>query len=173
MPAASRPPTATSPSAIQQALHPTDKIDPEDDVVYEELHEQLGQRHREGLLVERRSRHRARRRGAVSERTQPERRLGWMLCAPAVIAMLLVTGYPIAYAIYSRFKSRPRFPDEGGFVGLDNYVTVLSSSTWWQDVFNTVITIVLGVDRAHARHADRARHAPRDLRPRRRCAPRC
>ena len=38
-------------------------------------------------------------RGGVTERSREERRLGWMLCAPAVIAMLLVTAYPIGYAI--------------------------------------------------------------------------
>ena len=27
-----------------------------------------------------------------------ERKLGWMLCAPAVLVMLLVAGFPIVYA---------------------------------------------------------------------------
>ena len=41
--------------------------------------------------------------------------------------MLLVTAYPIIYAVVlSLQKHDLRFPDEGGFVGLDNYVTVLS-----------------------------------------------
>ena len=35
----------------------------------------------------------------ASSRTRSERKLAWMLCAPAVVAMLLVTAYPIAYAI--------------------------------------------------------------------------
>ena len=69
----------------------------------------------------------------VSDRTQSERRLAWMLCAPAVIAMLLVTAYPIIYAfVLSLQEVDLRFPDEGGFVGLDNYATVLSSDLWWQ-----------------------------------------
>ena len=104
------------------------------------------------------------------DRTRSERKLGWMLCAPAVIAMLLVTAYPIVYAfVLSLQKIDLRFPDEGGFVGLANYETVLTSTLWWQDVFNTVVHHGrLGRDRAGARDGDRAGHAPGDLRPRRR-----
>jgi multiple sugar transport system permease protein len=80
----------------------------------------------------------------VSERAREERRLAWMLCAPAVITMIVVTGFPIAYAVYlSLQKYDLRFPDQKEFVGLSNYTDVLSSSTWWQDVWNTsLITIV-------------------------------
>ena len=57
-----------------------------------------------------------------SPTAQGERRLGWMLCAPAVIAMLLVTAYPIGYAIVLSLQELDlRFPEEGGFAGLDNY----------------------------------------------------
>ena len=82
----------------------------------------------------------------VSDRTKSERKLAWMLCAPAVIAMLLVTAYPILYAIVlSVQKLDLRFPDEGGFVGLDNYPTVLGSPLWWESVFNTVFITVVSV----------------------------
>lgn len=83
---------------------------------------------------------------AVTERTRSERRLGWMLCAPAVIAMLLVTAYPIVYAfVLSMQKLDLRFPDEGGFIFLSNYKTVLGSSLWWQDVGNTLLIMVVSV----------------------------
>jgi multiple sugar transport system permease protein len=82
----------------------------------------------------------------VTERTRAERRLGWMLCAPAVIVMLLVTAYPIAYAIVLSVQELDlRFPEEGGWVGLSNYVTVLTSELWWQDVFNTAFVSVIAV----------------------------
>ena len=69
-----------------------------------------------------------------------------MLCAPAVIAMLLVTAYPIIYAFVLSLQDVDlRFPDEGGFVGLDNYVSVLSSDLWWQGVFNTTFITVVSV----------------------------
>jgi len=82
----------------------------------------------------------------MSSRTRSERRLGWMLCAPAVIAMLLVTAYPIGYAVVLSFQDIDlRFPEEGGFVGFDNYASVLSSDLWWTDLFNTVFITVITV----------------------------
>jgi multiple sugar transport system permease protein len=82
----------------------------------------------------------------VSDRARSERRLAWMLCAPAVVAMLLVTAYPILYAIVLSVQDVDlRFPDEGGFVGLDNYVSVLTSDLWWQGVFNTTFITVVSV----------------------------
>lgn len=82
----------------------------------------------------------------VSDRTREERKLGWMLSAPAVAAMLLVTAYPIAYAIVLSLQELDlRFPEEGGFVGLANYEAVLTSSLWWTDVFNTLFVTVISV----------------------------
>ncbi|HEX3292646.1 MAG TPA: sugar ABC transporter permease [Solirubrobacterales bacterium] len=87
-----------------------------------------------------------RRIGGASSRTRSERRLGWMLCAPAVVAMLLVTAYPIVYALVLSVQNLDlRFPNEGGFVGLDNYKTVLTSSLWWTDLFNTAFITVITV----------------------------
>ncbi|HEU5253151.1 MAG TPA: sugar ABC transporter permease [Solirubrobacterales bacterium] len=81
-----------------------------------------------------------------SERTRSERKLAWMLCAPAVLAMLLVTAYPIVYAVILSLQDVDlRFPDEGGFVGLSNYSAVLTSSLWWTDLFNTVFIMFISV----------------------------
>ena len=64
----------------------------------------------------------------LTERGRAERKLAWMLCAPAVLMMVLVTAYPIGYAIVLSLQKKDlRFPDEGGFAGFDNYATVLSS----------------------------------------------
>jgi len=85
-------------------------------------------------------------RAVQSDKTRAERKLGLMLCAPAVIAMLLVTIYPIGYALVLSVQEIDlRFPDEGGFVGLDNYIAVLSSPLWWQGVLNTTIITVVSV----------------------------
>jgi multiple sugar transport system permease protein len=84
--------------------------------------------------------------GKVTGRAQEERRLAWMLVAPSVVVMLLVTGYPIVYAIYlSLQKYDLRFPDDKEFVGLGNYADVLTSSIWWSDVFNTLVITVTSV----------------------------
>jgi multiple sugar transport system permease protein len=79
----------------------------------------------------------------VTDRAKAERRLGWMLCAPAVIVMLLVTAYPLIDAfVLSLQRADLRFPDANQFIGFDNYGTVLSSSLWWEDVLHTVIITV-------------------------------
>lgn len=79
----------------------------------------------------------------MSRRVSAEHRLAWLLCAPAVIAMLLVTAYPMLYSLWlSLFRYDLRFPDERQFIGLQNYLTVLSSPTWWHSLFNTALITV-------------------------------
>lgn len=81
-----------------------------------------------------------------SEGKRAERRLGLMLVAPAVFLMIAVTAYPIGYAIYlSLFRADLRTPDENEFVGLDNYVTVLTSDIWWQAFGFTLLLTVVSV----------------------------
>ena len=60
--------------------------------------------------------------------------------------MLIVTGYPIAYAFYlSLQKFDLRFPDDKEFVGFANYGDVLTSTTWWSDVATTLIITIASV----------------------------
>ena len=69
-----------------------------------------------------------------------------MLVAPAVIIMLLVTAYPIVYAIWlSLFRADLRTPDANEFVGLQNYWTVLSSPIWWQAFWFTLLLTAVSV----------------------------
>ena len=76
----------------------------------------------------------------ITDRARAERRLGWMLCAPAAFVMLAVTAYPVGYAVYlSLQRADLRFPGRNKFVGIDNYVTVLSSSLWWKDFAHTML----------------------------------
>ena len=77
---------------------------------------------------------------------QSDHRLGWLLCAPALIAMVTVTVYPIFYAFrLSLFRYDLRFPDSRAFIGVDNYLSVLSSSIWWEGLLNTVIITACSV----------------------------
>ena len=79
----------------------------------------------------------------MSARRRGERRLGWLLCAPAVAALLLVTAYPILYAVWlSLFRYDLRFPGERMFIGLGNYVSILTSEIWWRTLGNTLIITV-------------------------------
>jgi multiple sugar transport system permease protein len=82
----------------------------------------------------------------TSDKTKAERKLAWMLCAPAVAVMLLVAGFPIIYAFWlSLRRADLRFPNAGEFVGFSNYSAVLQSSTWWTDVGNTLFITVISV----------------------------
>jgi multiple sugar transport system permease protein len=100
-----------------------------------------------------------------------ERRLGLALCAPAVLAMAAIAGYPILHAAWlSTWRYDLRFPAERRFVGLANYASVLGSEVWWEAFANTLlvtaasvsIELVLGLAIALAMHrAPRARGALR------------
>jgi len=82
----------------------------------------------------------------TTNRARDERNLGWKLTAPAVMAMLLVTAYPIVYAVALSMQDLDlRFPNEGGWVWFENYSTVLTSPLWWQSVANTAIITVVSV----------------------------
>jgi multiple sugar transport system permease protein len=52
--------------------------------------------------------------GGASSRTRSERKLAWMLCAPAVLAMLLVTAYPIVYAVSASTSTSQSSPPTSG-----------------------------------------------------------
>jgi len=82
----------------------------------------------------------------VSERTRHERRLGLSLSAPAFIVMVFVTAYPLVYAVVLSFYQY-RLTDPAGkqFVGLRNYVTVLTDPIWWSDFGTTFIITVVSV----------------------------
>jgi multiple sugar transport system permease protein len=82
----------------------------------------------------------------VSDRLHHERRLGLRLSAPAFIVMILVTAYPLGYAVVlSFYKYRLTDPEGREFVGIQNYVTVLTDPVWWSAVATTAIITVASV----------------------------
>ncbi|WAX59330.1 sugar ABC transporter permease [Jatrophihabitans cynanchi] len=82
----------------------------------------------------------------MSEGARAERRLGWLLCAPAVLVMIAVTAYPIAYAVYLSLERYDlRFPQKAKFIGIDNYTAVLTSPYWWHALWVTLIITVISV----------------------------
>jgi trehalose/maltose transport system permease protein len=97
----------------------------------------------------------------LSEGKKAERRLGLLLCAPAAIVMVAVTGWPIIYSILLSLQRYDlRFPHQRTFIGLDNYVTVLTNSYWWTafattagiTVVSVAIELVLGMALALIMH---------------------
>jgi multiple sugar transport system permease protein len=88
----------------------------------------------------------ARRKPQLSEGARAERRLGWWLCAPAVLVMLAVAGYPIVYAIWlSLQRYNLELPNQVKFIGFANYGAVLSSPYWWHALWVTVLITVVSV----------------------------
>jgi multiple sugar transport system permease protein len=82
----------------------------------------------------------------VSDRARHERRLGLSLSAPAFLVMVFVTAYPLIYAVVlSLYNYRLTDPAGRTFVGLRNYVTVLSDPVWWTDFSTTLIITVASV----------------------------
>ena len=97
---------------------------------------------------------RAKRKPQLSEGARAERRLGFLLCAPAVLVMIAVTAYPVGYAIFlSLERYNLELPQATKFIGFANYGAVLSSPYWWHallvtviiTVFSVAITLVLGM----------------------------
>ncbi|ADL47691.1 MULTISPECIES: carbohydrate ABC transporter permease [Micromonospora] len=119
--------------------------------------EQPGGRH--AAVPEQRSRRGSR--APLSDNKRAERRLGLLLCAPAALVMVLVTAYPILYSVWlSLQRFDLRFPDEREFVGLENYVTVLTNDFWWTafgvtaliTVVTVAVELVLGMGLALIMH---------------------
>jgi multiple sugar transport system permease protein len=90
----------------------------------------------------------------LSEGARAERRLGFLLIAPAVIVMIAVTAYPVVYAVFlSLERYNLALPQDTKFIGFANYGAVLSSSFWWHALwvtliitaFSVAITLVLGM----------------------------
>jgi trehalose/maltose transport system permease protein len=82
----------------------------------------------------------------MTERARSEQRLGWYLTAPAVVAMLAVTAYPLGRAVWlSLFRNRITDPGNNKLVWFENYKVVLTDSLWWTDVLTTVTVTVISV----------------------------
>jgi multiple sugar transport system permease protein len=82
----------------------------------------------------------------ISDRERHERRLGLLLAGPAFALMMIVTAYPVLNSIWLSFhRYTLAAPDDREFVWLSNYVTVLSSPLWWNDMLTTVLLTVFTV----------------------------
>jgi multiple sugar transport system permease protein len=96
-----------------------------------------------------------------TEDRKSDRRLAFLLVSPAVLLMLAVTAYPIAYAVWlSLQRYNLAAPDDVEFVGLGNYQTILSDRYWWTafavtaaiTVVSVAIEFVLGMALALVMH---------------------
>lgn len=82
----------------------------------------------------------------ISESAKRIERIAWIFLAPTIIIVFSVAAYPLFNTIYATFfDGRLGSSREWEFVGLSNYVTLLSSSQWWEAVFNTIRFTVASV----------------------------
>ncbi|MFL6131149.1 MAG: carbohydrate ABC transporter permease [Mycobacteriales bacterium] len=87
-----------------------------------------------------------RRRRTRRPRRADDRRLAWLLCAPAVLVMIAVVGCPVGYSLWLSLQRYDlRFPGQRAFVGLGNYAAVLSSPVFWGDLGATAVITSVAV----------------------------
>ena len=75
-----------------------------------------------------------------------DERSAYLFIAPLAAVLFVVAVFPVVYSFYiSLYDLKLTRPRRVPFVGLDNYVTVLSSPTFWESVERTVVFTVISV----------------------------
>jgi ABC-type sugar transport system permease subunit len=88
-------------------------------------------------------------RSGIAGAEESERRLGWMLVAPALGAILLIALFPLGWTLWESLHEHDlRMPWLGRpFVGLSNYLAILGDARFWgalgHTMFFTVVSIAL------------------------------
>ncbi len=63
----------------------------------------------------------------------------WLLVLPALLIMLVFTVYPVLRSLYLSFHKYKMGMDAAEFIGVDNYVRLANSSTFWKIMRNTAV----------------------------------
>lgn len=75
-----------------------------------------------------------------------ERKLGLVFVMPALALMAIVAAYPVLQGVWlSLHRYNAKHPESMSFLGLDNYVRILSSGHWWEATGTTFIFAILSV----------------------------
>jgi len=69
---------------------------------------------------------------------------GLFFTSPAIIGLLLFVAYPVLASLYYSFTSYSFFGDFK-WIGLVNYVDLLSDDNWWMSLGNTVYILIFSV----------------------------
>lgn len=68
---------------------------------------------------------------------------GWKWLAPAVVVLIVVSAVPMGRILWtSLHRSSLTGPDSIEFVGIDNFLSVLSSRQWWLAVAVTLVVVM-------------------------------
>lgn len=71
--------------------------------------------------------------------------LGYLLMIPALAIVIGLVGYPALYAVWMSFHRKLLAVQAMPFVGLENYVAVLSSDLFWSSAVRTLVYTVVSV----------------------------
>lgn len=74
----------------------------------------------------------------MSKASKNEAIWGLAFVAPTIIGLIVLNFYPIVYTIYQSFCQTGDFGRGNTFIGLTNYVNVLSSGEFWSSLVNTL-----------------------------------
>jgi len=69
------------------------------------------------------------------------KRLPYLFIIPTIVALLLVEGYPILYSIYLSVTEFSPATPEPVFIGLDNFVRMLSDGNFWISLRVTLLYV--------------------------------
>lgn len=75
----------------------------------------------------------------AKKRNNEEVRLAWFLLAPAVLLLVLFMVYPIFYVFTMSFFKTDKLSNLREFVGLKNYIFMLSSPDTWIVILRTIL----------------------------------
>jgi len=80
-------------------------------------------------------------------REDKERRMAWYFLAPTMIILIGITIWPLIYALFISFTNYSLALTFMGhqFVGLQNYASLFTSSSFWNAARNTLLFAVIGI----------------------------
>src|SRR3954462_11950891 len=64
--------------------------------------------------------------------------LGLLFMLPAAVLLLVFLTYPLGLGVWLGFTDT-KIGRAGGFIGLENYISLADDSVFWLSVFNTVL----------------------------------
>jgi len=64
--------------------------------------------------------------------------LGYLLLAPAILLLLVLVGYPFLTAVVMSLQKKLIGQAAAPFIGLDNYISLLTDKTFWVVVRNVL-----------------------------------
>lgn len=82
---------------------------------------------------------------AAARRGRKELFWGWMFFAPTLVGLLILNIIPIFQTIYKSFFQTGAFGRGDRFVGMSNYIQMVSDEQVWQSLLNTFVYAVIEV----------------------------